>query len=389
MDFSLSFEQQQIRDTVRRFVEKEVIPLEAEVIRNEIAGRPALKRDQLRELQQKAKEIGFWGIDTPAEYGGADLGAILSAITAIEVGRTFVPFEFGGTADNILFSCDDAQKERYLLPTIAGDRISCFAVTEPSSGSDARNMRTRAVQDGSDWVINGEKTFISSGNEADFALVFAVARGGDGEDLGVTCFIVDRDMGWLSEPIPTMGGEYPATLSFSDVRVPQGNVLGEVGKGFDLAMDWIGLGRLIIPAQAVGAAERMLDMAIEHAKNRHSMGQPIAEYQAIQWQIADSHVEIESVKWLVLHSAWQLENGHDNRHSAAIAKLSGGLMANEVADRVMQIHGGLGYAKELPIERWYRELRVMRIFEGTDEILRRTIARNLLKGYARLGELGR
>jgi alkylation response protein AidB-like acyl-CoA dehydrogenase len=153
-------------------------------------------------------------------------------------------------------------------------------------------------------------------------------------------------------------------------------------------MEWIGNGRFMIPAGAIGSAERLLEMAIEHAKNRVSMGHPIAEYQAIQWQIADSHVEIESVKLLTLRAAWQLQEGQDNRHASSIAKLAGGLMANQVVDRVLQIHGGMGYTKELPIERWYRELRLLRIFEGTDEIQRRTIARNLLKGHARLGLVG-
>jgi alkylation response protein AidB-like acyl-CoA dehydrogenase len=216
-------------------------------------------------------------------------------------------------------------------------------------------------------------------------MVFAVTDPEKGANGGVTCFLVDRDMGWKSDPIPTMGEWGPASLSFENVRVPHRNILGEEGHGFALAMEWIGNGRFMIPAGAIGSAERLLEMAIEHAKNRVSMGHPIAEYQAIQWQIADSHVEIESVKLLTLRAAWQLQEGQDNRHASSIAKLAGGLMANQVVDRVLQIHGGMGYTKELPIERWYRELRLLRIFEGTDEIQRRTIARNLLKGHVKLG----
>jgi len=214
-------------------------------------------------------------------------------------------------------------------------------------------------------------------------MVFAVVP-----DKGVTCFLVDRDMGWKSEPIPTMGEWGPASLVFDDVRVPADSVLGEVGGGFDLAMAWIRRGRFMIPARAVGSAERLLQMAIDYAKIRHSMGQPIAGYQAIQWQIADSQVEIESAKWLTLYAAWREQQGLDGRHAASIAKLNGAVMANNVVDRVLQIHGGMGYTKELPIERWYRELRLLRIYEGTDEIQRRTIARNLLKGHAKLGEIG-
>ncbi|WP_329165173.1 acyl-CoA dehydrogenase family protein [Streptomyces sp. NBC_01717] len=388
VDFSLSVEERQIRDTVRAFISKEVMPLEQEVLRNERAGVPAIAVDVLAELRAKARGAGFWGMNTPEEYGGMNLGAVMSAILAMETGRTYVPFSFGGSADNILYSCNDEQKQRYLIPTIEGERRSCFAITEPGAGSDARNIRTRAVREGGDWVINGEKTFITGGNEADFVMVFAVTDPDKGADGGVTCFLVDRDMGWKSEPIPTMGQWGPAALVFDDVRVPDENVLGEVGRGFALALRWIGQGRYMIPARAIGSAERMLQMAIDYAKIRHSMGNPIAEYQGIQWQIADSQVEIESTKWLTLYAAWRVQQGMDARHASSIAKLNGALMANQVVDRVLQIHGGMGYTKELPIERWYRELRLLRIFEGTDEIQRRTIARNLLKGHVRLGGIG-
>ncbi|GAB3562254.1 acyl-CoA dehydrogenase family protein [Amycolatopsis endophytica] len=388
VDFSLSTEERQIRDTVRTFVDREVVPLEQEVLRNERAGRPGLDADVLKELRAKARRAGFWGVNTPEEYGGMNLGAVMAAIVAMETGRTFVPFSFGGTADNILYFANEDQKQRYLVPTIEGERRSCFAITEPGAGSDARNIRTRAVRDGSDWVINGEKVFITGGNEADFVMVFAVTDPDKGANGGVTCFLADRDMGWKSEPIPTMGQWGPAALVFDDVRVPAENVLGEVGHGFDLAMRWIGQGRYLIPARAIGAAERMLKMAIDYANIRQSMGHLIAEYQAIQWQIADSQVEIEATKWLTLYAAWRVESGMDARHASSIAKLNGALMANQVVDRVLQIHGGMGYTKELPIERWYRELRLLRIFEGTDEIQRRTIARNLLKGHARLGGIG-
>ena len=383
VDFSLTDEERQIRDTVRDFIQREVMPLEPEVLRNERAGRPGVERAVIRELQLKARRSGFWGVLTPEEYGGMDLGPVMAAIIAMETGRTFVPFQFGGAADNILYFANDEQKQRYLIPTIEGERISCFAITEPGAGSDARSIRSSARRDGGDFVINGEKTFITNGNEADFVMVFAVVP-----DKGVTCFLVDRDMGWKSEPIPTMGEWGPASLVFDEVRVPGDSVLGEAGGGFDLAMAWIRRGRFMIPARAVGSAERLLQMAIDYAKIRHSMGQPIAGYQAIQWQIADSQVEIESAKWLTLYAAWREQQGLDGRHAASIAKLNGAVMANNVVDRVLQIHGGMGYTKELPIERWYRELRLLRIYEGTDEIQRRTIARNLLKGHAKLGEIG-
>lgn len=387
MDFTLTDEQRMIQKTVRDFVNKELKPLEQEVLKNEREGKPGISSEKLQELRQKAKAIGFWGINTPEEYGGANLGPIMSALIAMELGRTFVPFTFGGSADNILYLCNEEQKKKYLIPTINGEKRSCFALTEPGAGSDARNIQMRAEKDGDHWVLNGEKVFITNGNEADFAMVFAVTDKEKGANGGITCFLVDRDMGWRSEYIHTMGQWGPATLIFENVRVPEENILGELGQGFNLGMQWIGQGRYMIPASAVGAAERLLQMAIDYSKTRVTFGKPIAERQAIQWMIADSAVEIEAAKWIVLRAAWMAENGMDARHQSSMAKLNGAIMANKVVDRVLQIHGGMGYTKELPIERWYRELRLYRIFEGTDEIQRRTIARNLIKGHVKVGEL--
>ncbi len=386
MDFSLNDEQKMVQQTVREFVTRELLPLEGQVLLNEREGRPALEWEKMRALQQKAKAMGFWGITTPEEYGGANLGPIMGAITAMELSHTFVPFTFGGNADNILYQCNEEQKQRYLIPTINGERRSCFALTEPGAGSDAANIKMRAVKDGDEYILNGEKIFITGGNEADFAMVFAVTDPEKGGHGGVTCFLVDRAMGWTSSPIPTMGDWEPASLYFENVRVPAANILGEIGKGFDLGMQWIGAGRWRIPASAVGTAERALQMAIDYAKQRVSMGHPIAEYEAIQWMIADSYVEIEATRWLVLYAAWLAENGKDTRHASSVAKLHGATMANQVIDRVLQIHGGMGYTKELPIERWYRLVRLYRIFEGTDEIQRYIISRNLLKSHVRVGE---
>ncbi|HEV2457309.1 MAG TPA: acyl-CoA dehydrogenase family protein [Ktedonobacterales bacterium] len=386
MDFTLSSEEKLIQQTVRRFVENELMPLEPEVLRNEREGRPGLERGQLRELRAHARQLGFWGINTPEEYGGANLGSLASCVTLMELGRTFVPFSFGGSADNILYFCNEEQKRRYLIPTIEGERVSCFALTEPGAGSDAGNIRLSAVQDGDEWVLNGEKIFITNGNEADFTMVFAVTDKRKGPRGGITCFLVDREMGWRSERVRTMGEWDPAALIFEDVRVPAKNILGEVGRGLELGMQWIGAARWAIPARAVGSAERLLNMAIEHARNRVTFGEPLASRQAIQWMIADSAVEIEATKWITLRAAWLADRGLDNRHQASMAKLYGANMANRVVDRVLQIHGGMGYTRELPIERWYREMRVFRIFDGTDEIQRFIIARNLIKGHVQLGE---
>jgi acyl-CoA dehydrogenase len=381
MDLSLTDEEREIRDWVRTFVTREVMPLEQMVLERERRNERGLTLEELRELQAKARAAGFFGIQTPDEYGGMGLGAVMNALIEIELGRSFVQFRFGGEADNILFHANEEQQAAYLLPTIAGEKISCFAITEPGAGSDARNIRTTAVRDGDEWVINGEKTFITGGDVADFCMVFAVTNKELGANGGVTCFLVDREAGWQSAPIPTMGEWGPASLSFQDVRVPHSAILGEEGRGFELAMRWIGKGRYLLPARALGACERLVEMGMDHARNRVTFGSPIAERQAIQWMIADSAVEIEALRWLVLSAAWQVDHDIDSRQSQSMAKLYGGVKANEIVDRVLQMHGGMGYTRELPIERWYRELRVLRIYEGTDEIQRRTIARNLLSGH--------
>lgn len=388
MDFSLTAEQKAVRDTARAFLAKEVMPLEQEVLRRERAHQPGLERGELRELQLKAKRFGFWGLSTPEEYGGMDLPAVTQSLIWTEIGRCFVPFRFGGEADNILYHCDDEQKQEYLLPTVAGDRISCFAITEPGAGSDAANIKLSARQDGDDWILNGEKTFITNGNEADFAIVVAVTdkdkgvRGG-----GTTAFLVDREMGFKSEFIQTMGEGGPASLVFEDVRVPSRNILGEIGQGFTLGMKWIGKGRYVIPSNGIGIAERVLQMAVDHAITRETFGKPIGENQAIQWMIADSEVELEAARLLVLRAAWAIDQGLEPRHSSSMAKLYGAGMVNRVVDRALQIHGGMGYTRELPIERCYRQVRLYRIFEGTDEMLRLILSRDLLRGYTKIGQV--
>lgn len=380
MDFGLTDEQRAIRSTVRDFVRRELVPLEQELMRRELAGERELPRAELRALREKARRSGLWGVATPPEYGGAGLDPVTQALVNIELGHTFVPFTFGGAADNILYAATGDQVETYLKPTIAGTRLSCFALTEADAGSDLNALRTTARRDGPDWLITGEKTFISNGDDADYALVFAVTGDRTATTSGVTCFLVDRSAGWTSTPIPMMSSWRAASLYFDDVRVGAGHVLGEVGRGFELAMRWIGRGRLLAPCKGIGAAQRLLAMAVEHANLRTTWGQPLADRQAIQWMIADSAVELESARLLTLRAAWLTTTPADARYASSMAKLSGTTMANAVVDRVLQIHGGLGYTKDLPIERWYRELRVLRIFEGTDEIQRRTIARGVLGG---------
>lgn len=386
MDFSLGDEERAVRDTVRAFVTNEVMPYEQEALRRERAHEPGLTRDELRELQLKARAFGFWGLATPTEYGGMNLSAVLQSLVWTEIGRTFVQFRFGGDADNILFHADEEQRREYLVPTIEGERLSCFAITEPGAGSDAANIKLAARRDGDDWVLDGEKTFITGGDVADFAIVVAVTdKDRSPRDGGATAFLVDREMGWRSEPIQTMGEGGPAALVFEGVRVPGRNVLGEVGQGFPLGMEWIEKGRYVIPSLAIGIAERALRMALDHANTRETFGRPIGANQAIQWKLADAETALEAARWLTLRAAWTVDQGLPSRHASSMAKLSGAAMVNQVVDDVLQIHGGMGYTRELPIERWYRQVRLFRIFEGTDEMQRLILSRDLLRGYTQIG----
>lgn len=385
MDFALSDEQRMMLDTVRRFVRDELEPLLPEVQRADIRGERFPDSTTLRELQEKARKAGMWGLLTPEEYGGADVGLLMASLITMETERSLVPFSYGGNADNILYAGNDEQKREYLEPVIRGERGSCFALSEPGTGSDATNLRTRAVKDGSDWVLNGQKTWISSAHNADFAIVFARTDPDKGADGGITAFLVDRDMGWTSSSIPMMSSWPASDVFFDNVRVPERNVLGEVGYGFRLAMEWIGRGRVNIPSRAVGQANGLLQLALDYARQRTAFGRPIADNQAIQWMLADSAIEIEQVKWTTLHAAWLADQGKDPRHHSSIAKVSGSNMVWRVADRVLQVHGGMGYTRELPVERILREVRVYRIFEGTDEIQKRSIARNLLREHVRIG----
>ena len=253
VDLALSDDEKEIRSWVRTFVTKELLPSSPTRWPVSAAVSGVYRSRSCGALQGVAKQAGFFGIQTPEAYGGMGLSAVMTALVEIELGRSFLQFAFAGAADNILYDANEAQQEAYLRPTISGERKSCFAITEPGAGSDARAIRTSARREGDEWVINGEKTFITGGNEADFVMVFAVTDKAKGADGGVTCFLVDRDRGWTSEPIDTMGEWGPASLVFKDVRVPHDHILGEEGKGFSLAMKWIGRGRYLLPARALGA----------------------------------------------------------------------------------------------------------------------------------------
>jgi acyl-CoA dehydrogenase len=298
-----------------------------------------------------------------------------------ELYRSPLMFEFGGYVEPALYLCNEKQKETYFHPIVRGEKKTCYAFTEPGTGSDLARVQTRAVKKGDRWVLNGAKTFISHVDRADFIMVFASTDPGQGSK-GLTCFLVDKNASGLhiSKPIPTMGDDWdPYTLTFEDCAVPDENVLGEVNRGFIVADEQLTHGRLKIAAFNVGIGARCLEMGVRYARDRVTFGQPLATRQAIQWMLADSEVELMAARLLVHQAAWLADERRKIRNEAFIAKLYATEMAQRVSDRALQIYGGMGYSREVPIQSFYRQVRVWRIGHGTSEIHRMMIARNLLR----------
>jgi acyl-CoA dehydrogenase len=383
VDFELPGELELLRATVREFVEQELIPIEmsvpdAEEVPDEI----------LRPLQEKARALGLWMIDVPAEFGGAGLGLLPRAVITEEIAKTVaLPFRggielFGPHLSPILLECNEDQRERYVYPVLRGERRACFAQTEPDAGSDPSSMRTRAVRDGEDWVLNGTKRFITLAHRADFATVLAVTDPDARRGRNISCFLVDMDSPGvrLLRPQPTMMGDAPWEIAFDDVRVPGANLVGEEGGGFALGQGFLTVGRVLgHGAFPVGVAQRALEMAIDYAKVRVTFGQPLAERQAVQFMIADSAIELHAARLMVHRCAWRYDEGLDTRDESYMVKVYCSEMVNRVLDRAIQIHGSLGLTKELPLERWFRQMRSIRITEGVTEVMRWRLARNLVR----------
>lgn len=367
-------------DGVRQFREKELMPHERAFLLNGTLGTKTRT-----ELEHKARLQGFWALEAPEEYGGQGMGMLATCLVAEELYKHPAMFEFGGSPEPVLYECSDEQKHRYLYPIIKEHKRCCYAFTEPGGGSDVAAIRTSAVRDGDCWVINGTKTFISYAERADFVILFASTDRTRGAH-GITCFLVDKGTpGFsLSRPIPTMGDDWePHELVFDHCVVPDANRLGPVGGGWALVNEQLTHGRLKIAAYQLGIAQRCIDIAVDWAKNRVTWGKPIAARQGVQWMIADSAVELDAARLLTYRAAWLADEGEPCEHEAFMAKLYATEMAQRVTDRCLQILGGLGYSKELPIQSFYRQVRVWRIGHGTAEIHRWMIARHLLGLSAR------
>jgi alkylation response protein AidB-like acyl-CoA dehydrogenase len=382
MNFEIDDTQRLILETVRRFVREQILPLEEELDPDASELEPA---DHQR-LVAMVKEMGFYGLDIPEEYGGPGIDIVTRTLMAIEMSQhragLYAPCfgVFGGAGLAQLYEADEDQKQRYLFPTLRGEKRGFFGLTEPSGGSDpARAIRTTAVQDGDDWVLNGEKTFISGADRADYGLIFA-RTDPDAGRKGITCFIVDNDApGFrVRRIIHTLRSSHYATeLELQDVRVPAANVLGEVNGGFVIANDRVSRQRIPYAAGCIGVAIRAQEMAIEYARVRETFGDVLATRQSIQWMIVDNEVDIRTARYLTLAAADKAHRGQAFRTDAAMAKLVATEASARVVDRSMQIHGGYGMTKDYPLERWWRELRIRRIGEGPNEVQRLIIARDL------------
>ena len=382
MDLALTDEQRMIVDMVRRFVREEVVPIEETLDPDADEVAP----EQLEALSGKVKEMGLYGLDTPPEYGGPEIDLVTRCLIAIECSQhragLYAPcyYAFGGARQAQLFEATDAQKDKYLYPMLEGKKRVFFGLSEPSGGSDpGRAIQTRAVRDGDHWVLNGTKLWISGADRADYGLLFA-RTGGPGRS-GVTAFIVET--AWegfnVRRVVHTLrSAKYATEIQLEDLRVPHENILGEDGGGFAIANDRLSRQRVPYAAECIGVAIRAHEMATEYAKIRETFGAPLSHRQGIQWMLVENEIDLRQAKWMVLDAAAKADRGEPYRTESAIAKLVASEASGRVVDRSMQIHGGLGVAKDLPLERWYRELRIRRVGEGPSEVQKHVIARDIL-----------
>ncbi|MGB6008182.1 acyl-CoA dehydrogenase family protein [Castellaniella sp.] len=381
IDFSIPGESQLLIDTVRRFIKEEVHPLEQPTEESGVIPPEALAR-----VKQKAQSLGLFAMNMPESVGGGGLSCVDQCLVEQEFGQTsdaLIRRVFGQVYP-MLMACAGEQIEKYLKPTVQGDRICAMAITEPGAGSDAASISTTARLESGEWVLNGTKHFISDGDIADYVIVMALTDAEKRGRGGITLFLVDKGTpGFrVSRVQPMMGhrGYGHAELVFEDCRIPEHAVLGEIGQGFPLIMGSVSQIRLAhIGARAVGMASKALELMRGYAADRKQFGRPIGEFQMVQKLIADSATEIFGVKMMVLNAAWEVDQGFDPRAKVSMVKVAASEMQGRVVDRAIQVFGGMGFTKEMPLERMYRDARVTRIYDGTSEIHRMLIARDIIK----------
>ena len=383
MEFSLTEEQQMIIKATRDFVREELMPHEQAV---ETTGE--LGKDLLGELKAKAIEAGLYAANMPTEVGGVGLDTVTWVLYEKELGRTSYILHYACVArpSNILLACEGEQRERYLLPTVRGERTECLAMTEPAAGSDLRGMKATAVEKGGDFVINGTKHFISHADHADYVILFAASGEEDGprgKRKLITAFLVDVGTPGF-EVLPgyhnvSHRGYNNSILQFNDCRIPKSAVLGQVHQGFEVANTWLGSTRLQVAATCLGRADRALELAKQWAVDRVQFGQQIGKFQGVGFKLADMAMELRAAELLTLEAAWKVDQKSATDMDMAIAKLKSTEMLAMVADEALQIHGGMGLMSDLPLERIWRDARIERIWDGTSEVQRHIISRSLLR----------
>lgn len=385
MQFGLTEEQQMIVETTRSFVENELYPHEMEVERT-----GHLRMDLIKQVQAKAMQAGLYAANMPAEVGGAGLDTLSWLLYEKELGKANYALHWTCVArpSNILLAGTEEQRQKYLYPCIRGEKWDCLAMTEPGAGSDLRGMKASARQDGDDWVLNGTKHFISHADLADFAICFMASGEEDtprGRKKLITAFFVDK-----GTPGFTVRDGYRnvshrgytnAILEFDNCRLPKSQILGEVHKGFEVANTWLGATRLQVAATCLGRAERALAHAVQYAAERQQFGQAIGKFQGISFKLADMAMELKAAELLTWEAAWKFDQGTVTEADMSMAKLKATEVLAFIADEAIQIHGGMGLMDDLPLERIWRDARVERIWEGTSEIQRHIISRQMLRPF--------
>lgn len=386
MDMDLSHEQRLLVDTVRDFIATELAPLEEGI---EQTG--ALDPAQAEAIFAKSRALGLYAMNIPEAHGGGGLSALDTMLVEEQFGRTtdiLIRRAFGNVYE-VLLACEGAQVERWLRPSVRGERICSIAITEPGAGSDAASITTKATEDGKGgWVLNGAKHFISDGLVSDFFVVSAVTDPGKGA-RGISLFLVDKGTPGLTigrdQPMMGLRGTSHVELHFDNVALEQINMLGARGEGFRMALGVLGRVRLAqVGARAIGKATKVLDLMVDYARERKQFGQAIGEFQLVGQMLADSALEINAARLALWQTAIEIDAGRDPRTRISLVKVQAAETLGRVVDRAVQLFGGMGFCKDLPIERYYRDARIYRIFDGTSEIHRTVMARSLMKGEASL-----
>jgi butyryl-CoA dehydrogenase len=380
MDFELAEEQLMVREMTRTFIEREVKPVASRLDRQGIY--PS-------ELVKRLGELGLMGMLVPQEFGGSGMELLSYVVAMEEISKAWASLAVALSVQNSLVCApvlrfgSAAQKKKYLAPLARGERVGCYALTEPGSGSDAGSIQTMAKRAGNDFVLNGNKIFTTNGNRADLAIVYAVTDPAKGKN-GISAFVVEKNspgfvVGKLEDKLGLRSSD-TASLLFEDCRVPQENLLGAQGEGFRIALATLDGGRIGIAAQALGIAQGCLEESVAYAQQRRQFGHAIAEFEAIQWMLADMATEIDAARLLTYRAAWLAQQRRRFTKDAAMAKLFASEAANRAAYKAIQIFGGYGYTKEFAVERFFRDARITTLYEGTSEIQRLVIARRLIHG---------